>query len=145
MCISEAENVLGVLYRKGGGTPKKGCGTLGSPHQPWFGSREIFRLVSGKGKTHKHKQICGIVPGLGGFQKVICVFFWVILMGEKKHINKIPPQIPGQSREIFVYVFFSLFGDRYDWTTGAPHDGNEWKKYRRTSCSPLAYPSLCLF
>ena len=29
-------------------------------------------------------------------------------MGEKKHINKIPPKIPGQSRENFVYAFFSL-------------------------------------
>ena len=29
-------------------------------------------------------------------------------MGEKKHINKIPHKIPGQSRENFVYVFFSL-------------------------------------
>ena len=29
-------------------------------------------------------------------------------MGEKKHINKNPPKIPGQSRENFVYVFFSL-------------------------------------
>ena len=29
-------------------------------------------------------------------------------MGEKKHINKIPPKIPGQSRENVVYVFFSL-------------------------------------
>ena len=29
-------------------------------------------------------------------------------MGEKKHTNKIPPKIPGQSREKFVYVFFSL-------------------------------------
>ena len=28
-------------------------------------------------------------------------------MGEKKH-NKIPPKIPGQSREMFVYVFSSL-------------------------------------
>ena len=27
-------------------------------------------------------------------------------MGEKKHINKIPPRIPGQSRENFFYVFF---------------------------------------
>ena len=23
-----------------------------------------------------------------------------------------------------------LIGDRYDWTTGAPHDGNEWKEAR---------------
>ena len=29
-------------------------------------------------------------------------------MGEKKHINKIPPKIPGQSREHFVYVFFLI-------------------------------------
>ena len=29
-------------------------------------------------------------------------------MGENKHINKIPPKVPGQSREINVYVFFSL-------------------------------------
>ena len=26
-------------------------------------------------------------------------------MGKKKHINKVPPKIPGQSREDFVYVF----------------------------------------
>ena len=36
----------------------------------------------------------------------LCVFFGSFLMGEKKHINKIPPKIPGQSRENFVYVFF---------------------------------------
>ena len=64
-------------------------------------------MISGKEKTHKHKQSCGIVPGLGGCQKVVyvCVFFFSFLVGEKKHINKIPPKIPGQSREIFVYVF----------------------------------------
>ena len=31
------------------------------------------------------------------------------LWGRKKHINKIPPKIPGQSREHFVYVFFFLY------------------------------------
>ena len=35
------------------------------------------------------------------------------------------------SRSCFV-------GDRYDWTTGAPHDGNEWRKYRIV---PPAHPS----
>ena len=30
---------------------------------------------------------------------------------------------------------------RYDWTTGAPHDGNEWKKYRVV---PRAHPSRTL-
>ena len=68
-------------------------------------------FMSGKEKTHKHKQIRGIVPGLGGCQKVFYVFFFFFffgsfLMGERKHINKIPPKIPGQSRENFVYVFF---------------------------------------
>ena len=29
-------------------------------------------------------------------------------MGEQKHINKVPPKIPEQFRENFVYVFFSL-------------------------------------
>ena len=49
----------------------------------------------------------GIVPGLGGCQKFVYVFFFgSFLMGEKKHINKIPPKNPGQSRENFVYVFF---------------------------------------
>ena len=60
-------------------------------------------------KTHKHKQICGIVPGLGGCQKFVYVFFFFFsgrsLMGGK-HINKVPSKIPGQSREKFVYVFF---------------------------------------
>ena len=37
----------------------------------------------------------------------LCVFL-VIPYGGEKHINKIPPKIPGQSRENFVYVFFSL-------------------------------------
>ena len=34
-------------------------------------------------------------------------------MGEKKHINKIPPKILGQSREKYVYVcfFFKAFFD----------------------------------
>ena len=38
----------------------------------------------------------------------LCVFSGHSLWGEKKHINKSPQKIPGQSREIFVYVFFSL-------------------------------------
>ena len=61
-----------------------------------------------KEKTHKHKQICWIVPGLGGCQKFVLCFFRVIPYGGEKHVNKIPPKIPGQSRENFVYVFFSL-------------------------------------
>ena len=48
-------------------------------------------------KTHKHKQICGIVPGLGGCQKLVYVFFFSghSFWGRKKHVNKIPPKNPG--------------------------------------------------
>ena len=61
-------------------------------------------------KTHKHRQICGIVPGLGGWQKFVHAFFRVIpIWGRKKNTQtKSPQKIPGQSRETFVYVFFSL-------------------------------------
>ena len=52
--------------------------------------------------------MCGIVPGLGGCQKFVYVFFSGHSLGGEKHINKIPPKIPGQSRENFVYVFCSL-------------------------------------
>ena len=65
--------------------------------------------MSGKEKAHKHKQICGIVPGLGGCQKFVYVFFFgAFLIWGRKHISKIPSKIPGQSRENFVYVSCSL-------------------------------------
>ena len=48
----------------------------------WLGSK------SGKEKTHKHKQICGIVPGLGGHQNFVYVFFFgSFLMGERKNTH----------------------------------------------------------
>ena len=62
-------------------------------------TKKTTSKIQGQKKTHKHKQICGIVPGLSGCQNFVYVFF---LMGEKKH------KIPGQSREEFVYVFCSL-------------------------------------
>ena len=36
----------------------------------------------------------------------------------------------------------TFVGDRYDWTTGAPHDGNEWKKYRVV---PHVHPRVPFF
>ena len=36
------------------------------------------------------------------------------------------------------FLLIQYFGDRYDWTTGAPRDGNEWKKYRVV---PHVHPS----
>ena len=85
------------------------------PNSP--GTQSYFRRVccrvpdprSGKEKTHKHKQICGIVPGLGGCQNFVDVFFGVIPYGEEKHINKVAPQIPGQSRENFGLRVFLLY------------------------------------
>ena len=69
----------------------------------------MWALFFRERKTHKHKQICRIVPGLGGCRKFVYVFvFFSFLMVEKKHINKIPPKIPGQSRENIVYVFCCL-------------------------------------
>ena len=72
-------------------------------------------LLSGKEKTHKHKQICGIVPGLGGCQKFVYAFFFRVIPygGEKKHINKIPPKFRDNPVKILfmcfvLYVFFSL-------------------------------------
>ena len=43
--------------------------------------------LSGKEKTHKHKQICGIVPGLGGCQNFVHVLFFSghSLWGRKTH------------------------------------------------------------
>ena len=43
-------------------------------------------------KTHKHKRICRIVPGLGGWQKCVYVFFWVIPYGGGKTHKQNPPQ-----------------------------------------------------
>ena len=68
---------------------------------------------SGKEKKHEHKQLRDC-PRTGWVPKFcFCVFFGSFLMGSKKHINKVPPKIPGQSREtfltcLFIYVFFSL-------------------------------------
>ena len=65
---------------------------------------------SGKEKTHKHKQICGIVPELGGCHIFcLCLFLFFLgsfLMGRKTQKQN-PPKIPGQSREKLV-VFCSL-------------------------------------
>ena len=59
-------------------------------------------------KTHKHKQICGIVPGLGGCQQFVYLLFSGHSLWGEKHIKKVPPTIPGKSRENFVYVLLSL-------------------------------------
>ena len=66
---------------------------------------------SGKEKTHKHKQICGIVPGLGGCQKVVYVFFFCHSLWVRKLHKQNLPKIQDNPVKImfmcfFLYVFF---------------------------------------
>ena len=70
---------------------------------------KLFKHISGKEKTHKHKQICGIVPGVGA--NFLFIFFGSFLMGEKKHKNKIPPPNPGTTpvKILFAYFFLCVF------------------------------------
>ena len=77
--------------------------TTVSPHDAFSSAHPNFR----ERKAHKHKQMCGIVAGLGGGQKLVYVFFFrVIPAGGEKHINKIPPQ---KSRENPVNILFIHF------------------------------------
>ena len=65
--------------------------------------------IHGK-KTHRHKQICGIVPGLGGWQNFVYVFFFSghSLWGRKTHKQN-PPQNPGTiSWNVCLRVFFFM-------------------------------------
>ena len=62
----------------------------------------------GKKKHININKFAGLSWDWVGAENLFMCFFGSFLMGENKHINKIPPQIPGQSREIFVYVFLSL-------------------------------------
>ena len=66
--------------------------------------------LPGKEKTHKYKQICGIVPGLGGCQKFVYVFFWPFLMGEKKTHKQNSSQNPGTipGKLCLRVLFFTL-------------------------------------
>ena len=74
---------------------------------------------SGKEKTHKHKQICGIVPGLGGCQKFVYVFFWVVPYGGEKHIKKSPPKSwDNPVKILFTCFFFMCFFAPDKWRPG---------------------------
>ena len=65
-------------------------------------------LKSGKEKHININNFAGLSRDWVGAKKLFMCFFRVIPYGGEKHINKIPPKIPGLSRENFVYVFFSL-------------------------------------
>ena len=74
---------------------------------PWTGKFVLQAVTIRERKKHKHKQICGIVPGLGGWQNFVYVFFSGHSLWGEKHTNKISPKILGQSRKNSVYVFLS--------------------------------------
>ena len=55
------------------------------------------------------------------------------------------PRVRGCENPAFGKPWF--FGDRYDWTTGAPDNGNDWRKFRALPrLDPIASPYfvLCL-
>ena len=62
-------------------------------------------LYQGKKKHININKSAGLSRDwVGANNLFMCVFFLgSFLMGEKKHINKIRPKIPGQSRENLVY------------------------------------------
>ena len=83
-------------------------------------------LVPGWKARFKHKQICGIVLGLGGWQKLVslsislslCVFFGVMSYGREKTHKQKHPQKSQDNRVkllfmcvcVFLCLFFSLPG-----------------------------------
>ena len=66
------------------------------------------RDIQGKKKHININKFAGLSRDWGVPKRLFMCFFQVIPYGGGKHINKIPPKIPGQSRENFVYVFCSL-------------------------------------
>ena len=65
-------------------------------------------LSQGKKKHISINKCAGLSQDWVGVKKLFMCFFRVIPYGGEKHINKIPPKIPGQSRETSVYAFCSL-------------------------------------
>ena len=99
-----------------------------------FRAAPVFRpVLGGSGKNTWRKQICGIVPGLGGCQNFVYVFFGGhSLWGRKTH-KRSPPQIPGTIPWnfclcVFLYVFF--FRSQVLVPRNEPEKGNLRKLHR---------------
>ena len=90
-------------------------------------------LLSGGKQTNKHKQLRGIVPEMGGGQIVyVFPFFPGKRETHKQNVQEIsgkgrdsPRIIPGQSREILVYVFSCLL------VFSRPHIKSTYKEQSR--------------
>ena len=67
---------------------------------------KISDIVQKKRKHININKFAGLSRDWAGGRILFMCFFRVTPYGDEKHINKIPPKIPGQSRENFVYVFF---------------------------------------
>ena len=64
--------------------------------------------MSGKEETHKHKQICRIVPGLCGWQNLFMHFLGSFLLVGRQTHKQNPPQNPGTIPWRFcLCVFFA--------------------------------------
>ena len=83
------------------------CWRVKRLHAKSLDNRMSYTWFSGN-KTHKQKQIRGIVPGLGGWQKLVYVIFGVIPYGGEKHINKIPRESWIFLRRFCLCVFSSV-------------------------------------
>ena len=64
------------------------------------------KLIEGKKKHINISKFARLSRDWVGGKNLFMCFLRVIPYGGRKLINKIPPKIPGQSREHFVYVFF---------------------------------------
>ena len=72
---------------------------------PWM--PESLAISIRERKTHKHKQSCGIVPGLVGCQKLVYVFFSRVIPSHKPNPPKNPRTIPGKfCLSVFFFMFF---------------------------------------
>ena len=81
-------------------------GQARSKHQS---SLPQLALPQGKKKHMNINKFAGLSRDWVGAKNLfMCLFSGHSLWGKNTHTNKVPQKIPGQSREIFVYVFFSL-------------------------------------
>ena len=66
----------------------------------------VFPVFQGKKKHININKLAGLSRDWVGAKILFMCFLGHSLWGRKNHINKFPPKIPGQSREIFIYMFF---------------------------------------
>ena len=58
----------------------------------------------------------------------------VLVFGVQEHLPKAPFWKPPFSKPRIEQSSLKLIHAQYDWTTGAPDNGNEWRKFRAVPC-----------